>query len=65
MTSAIIKAVVPIKATLEDLYRRCANLFTVDVAITFKLKKLKDGKSLTQPNSDFVSEPKLVTSYVY
>ena len=44
--SAIINALLPVKATVEALCRRDANLFTADVAITFMLKKLKDANNV-------------------
>ena len=44
--SAIINALVPVKATVEALCRWDANLFTADVAITFMLKKLKDANNV-------------------
>ena len=44
--SAIINALLLVKATVEALCRRDANLFTADVAITFMLKKLKDANNV-------------------
>lgn len=46
MVSAIINALVPVKATVDALCRRDANLFTADAAITFMLKKLKDANNV-------------------
>ena len=44
--SANINALVQVKATVEALCRRDANLFTADIAITFMLKKLKDANNV-------------------
>ena len=40
----IITALVPIKTTVEALYRQENNLFTADIAINLMLKKLHDTK---------------------
>ena len=41
----IITEILPMKSTVETLCRQDSNLFTVDIAINFMLKKLHDVNS--------------------